>query len=876
MIISPPFLPAGSTSSATADEDAIFVNKCMPTVSSAHGVSGLFPLSYNLSWHGGSHVGAVIDARSLPVRAIADGELRFKRAPTKKPADPAALTAHPLNYRGQWTDDGVIVIKHDTEIGEGISVVFYSIYMHLRELSVTADVGGPIYRKDVLGRAGSINGATDRIHLEIVADEANMGLMMPGLKNKYDPAQADGDTKRVWGDVFFYLPAGQPVFAGNPQTPDAQSYTLTATDTPERVAAKFNTTVERLAVLNKKKVEQFPTWFNSKLSRIAHPKPHPTPVDTQITVPQIYDRNVSSEEDDTPNPVLHPVSRTGKALIVGLRLYKDSVTTTYLANGTLLGSTAPQIDDEYNLYTQAKEFYPNCASAGYELLRFGRILGPDDLHTNDTDTGGFHSNFRKISYVNADGQRGEGWVNLYATDVHVFSEADFAPAFGWTRVDDDTNGDSRCDSSVVYQQLIAGWLATHPDQIAAGIRAITALGKQVVLAANPDTQTNITTALQTLKQVLSTADLTSLLQDASVQERLSKLVCRFPSEWASDHVEQRWGWLKAPKSPAASDAAQSSAATLDADQYAQFIAHVRALCFWEVARANGKLDLDANQWHIEPREFIKQFRKCGWYSTNELAQLIPRQPAGVTWATASARFDTYKVWLNKCLRKYILHRPIRLAQFLAQVYTETGCMGTVIEGTLGAGHDYASFYGRGIMQLTWAGNYSDYGRFRNLPLNLSGTYLDTGNHLDPISATSVHEWQGPITDANGTVHHDRRQWAPRYDPALIASDLFNACDSGGFFWVTKHYTGQSNINRLVDTGFNTDTVGKTSVLVNGGVNGYNERQGYAAYIFRFLSDIPDGVATQTLNFVVYGIYLGRWLTHGNETRNVNYAPQRPR
>ncbi|RDS78716.1 hypothetical protein DWU98_21465, partial [Dyella monticola] len=124
-------------------------------------------------------------------------------------------------------------------------------------------------------------------------------------------------------------------------------------------------------------------------------------------------------------------------------------------------------------------------------------------------------------------------------------------------------------------------------------------------------------------------------------------------------------------------------------------------------------------------------------------------------------------------------------------------------------------------------------------------------------------------------------WAPRYNPSLIASDTYNACDSAGYFWVTKHYMGTSNINRLVDQGFNPDTVGKTNVLINGGPNGYDERQGYAAYIYRYLSDeIQTDVAqqltlTQQLTFTRYGIANGHWVTNGTASYHVDFTPQRP-
>jgi len=142
---------------------------------------------------------------------------------------------------------------------------------------------------------------------------------------------------------------------------------------------------------------------------------------------------------------------------------------------------------------------------------------------------------------------------------------------------------------------------------------------------------------------------------------------------------------------------------------------------------------------------------------------------------------------------------------------------------------YAPFYGRGIMQLTWPGNYGMYGDFRSIGAlpNHSGNYSD-----QRITSQSVH-WSGDPS-GNGST---QSRWAPRFDPELIASSAHNACDSGGFFWVSKFVGGgRYNINSVSDAGVDTATVGRVCILVNGGGNGYMERQGYAAYLARLLTD----------------------------------------
>ncbi|MCX7217941.1 MAG: M23 family metallopeptidase, partial [Burkholderiales bacterium] len=168
MLISPPFLP-------TKQENQTDENWLNLAMSGACPGDGFFPISFDLGWHGGMHLKAPLNGNvSQRVRAIADGTVVFKRAPNARQDD----VKHPQNYRGGWTDNGCIVIRHDTAIGDGqnaAAVSFFSIYMHLSELHPSIKDGRRIYRKDDLGQAGQIYGDINRkIHFELVCDDANL------------------------------------------------------------------------------------------------------------------------------------------------------------------------------------------------------------------------------------------------------------------------------------------------------------------------------------------------------------------------------------------------------------------------------------------------------------------------------------------------------------------------------------------------------------------------------------------------------------------------------------------------------------------------------------------------------------------------------
>src|SRR5690606_20079920 len=138
---------------------------------------GSYPVSHRMNWHGGLHLEAPAGPNGrLPVRAIADGTVVLCRQPIPRPATQEAQRQHALGYYRGWTDNGVVVIRHETEIGEGANaqVTFYSIYQHLHAIRPAVRAGQRIYRKGEIGQAGYVYGQPNRIHFEIVCDDPNL------------------------------------------------------------------------------------------------------------------------------------------------------------------------------------------------------------------------------------------------------------------------------------------------------------------------------------------------------------------------------------------------------------------------------------------------------------------------------------------------------------------------------------------------------------------------------------------------------------------------------------------------------------------------------------------------------------------------------
>jgi predicted chitinase len=202
--------------------------------------------------------------------------------------------------------------------------------------------------------------------------------------------------------------------------------------------------------------------------------------------------------------------------------------------------------------------------------------------------------------------------------------------------------------------------------------------------------------------------------------------------------------------------------------------------------------------------------------------------------TAKQRSAQHKLSIDNLIRKYLGSSVNRLIHILAQIYIETGILSVVVEGGQGENKPYDAFYGRGYMQLTWPSNYLAYGAFRGIAAQATPHYLDTR-----ITATSTHIW------SDG---QPAKQWGPRFDPDLVASDLNHSAESGGVYWISKHFRGTNNINRVCDLGISPTQIAFTSWLVNGGGNGYNNRQEFAQYLSNILTDEPIKTGSAVVNY----------------------------
>lgn len=744
MLISPPFIP----SPVAGESDDAFLDRAMQG-----GVpgDGGFPLSFDLNWHGGIHLTAPREgATVLPVRAIADGTLVYFRQPTEESSAPAD---HGLRYRDGWTDNGCIVLKHETEIGEGAhsTVVFYSIYMHLSRITLPSPAKGKkVYRKDELGEAGRIYGQSNRIHFEVIADQSQISNLIGRGEQLLVHQAGNGRTDSCWGDMYFFIPQEVLVYEV-PPTNRVQSTNSSAV-------------VYRCPVI--------PPGVPPVQNERGEPENDPT---------KPVRENVAYEYDWST------VCQLQEGLFVRMRYERGQCTlTTFLVTGHEIGSHQEEADYEYNLYRTATSLYPRSPSAGYELLRFGRILGPDALLPTDA------AHWRQIALPTPEGAEARrGWVNLNAPTVTQFSDADFPHWHGWHLIDDDTDSDSHCQSPFIRRFLRLDDGKVVSDQVDA-----VSIALSPTFASLPEEEKLKLSERYELERARNEA----ALSDPATQQQIKRFICKFPTEWTKGDFDTRYGWLRkvAPGGP------------LTEESYNRLRKHHQELAFWE----NAALDsIEAKHWHFPPKEFIKAFRKCWWLAPSEFRKVYPD--------VGEDKIEKYLTLINKATSKYLIVGPLRCSHFFGQAGVETNKLVWMSELYNGNPYDYfrkyekaknfagwlgniktndgGNFRGRGMKQLTGRANYTLYWVYRGWMAKSS--YTDrwwrnpqwwgiAGDTVSPAQYNTL-----PTQNATTLTQLEIDMRPPNIiNPDRVNTDPQTSVDTAGWFWAHNKLINIADIN----------------------------------------------------------------------------------
>lgn len=699
MIISPPFLRDKDATQSDAD----WIEAMMPA-NSRRG----YPLNASESWHGGIHISHT-DTGITPekVRAIADGTVVSFR----KPSPPEKRDQPPLKYAPvRGTDDGYVLLKHETEIGSGEDgkVVFYSLYMHLKFLEAGIKADAKIYRKDPLGSSGMTDGQNE-FHFQIFCDDDNISKLT-GRKTEELDISKDGRTDAVYGDIHFYLPAGTKFY--------------------DKAPANNSTSTTGLSEL-----------YTSS-----------APLYVSMTLAQGSCTMVTRQENTQTD---------GKYELLGDPLIN--------ADGE---------DYEYNLYKTAIRNYKESPSAGFELLRFGRVINTDHEKLVPADA----PLWMTVNYPG-----GKGVVNLAAPAIKKFSDADFPHWTGWRLVDDDNDTHSQCNSAII---------------------------RKLQEEDSYETQSNRLICCLPFEWEKSTID-----------ARYKWLMTGLPWERCTPEKTAIW------QVPGTQESKERT--LMSEEDYGKFKQHAEALCFDSGAFSSGRL------WHFHPVEFISFFRKCNWLSEQDFIRTIRktvknesslREEGRLTQKTVIEHLNQEKEKstgviirpsemrksLALIMRSFGVSNTRRLAHFLSQIYCETGRVSECEEKGKDSyfdkyepefdskhynknelarklGNDQVGdgirFKGRGIIQLTGRANYKVYGEYKG----------DGEKFINSAGAET-----------------------------LITSSYY-CCDAGGFYWIQKQRMKMQNkklvnwgplsIHYWADQGTTYADVKAVTKCVNGGDNG---------------------------------------------------------
>lgn len=690
MIISTPYLRPHSP----GEKDEAWVGKMMPTIPDRG-----YPINGKESWHGGIHINHN-DSGHPPemLRAIASGVIVFLRMPSEKDK----TKVEPLNYNG-FTDDGCIIIKHETEIGSGErgKITFYSLYMHLNLILPSLSIGKNIGRKDALGTTGMVDGV-NAIHIQIYCEDQDIEKIT-GRSQPYLDTTKDGREDVVFGDIHFSVPVGTIFYNG-----------------------KY---VDGKAVIEEEPV------YESKTELFIT-------IETNDNERIIITRQESRSKDEFS--------------IVGCPIND--------ASGL----------NEANMYEYALKAYPESISAGYELLRYGRILNSENKPLSK-------ENSEYWLFVNH--PEGSGFINVASERIKKYSDADFPHWMGWILVTDDSDMNSQCNSNIVLNTKV---------------------------------------------------------------ENRNRLICRFPFEWDSSTLEQRFGWLQEKN--------ETVDPPMDDEAWNKLLNHARILCI------SGDIP-KKRVWNFNPVAFISIFRKCSWLSREELAKvypdnLYPLRSLEKLGTSPDQIRERYRENVNRCLEKYFIVTPTRKSHFFGQGAIESGMFSLMIEGAAnfarnplhasfapeihgyyappsGGYLDYLNgrlgniepgdgpkFRGRGMKQLTGRENYSKYWGYRG--------WIDF-NEFPMTYKGFKNKWWHPINLDKAPVIED---------PQVLSTVPYNCIDAGAWYWIAgSHSAGYRPINskiRELDVSFEHSRF--VTHAINGGYNAEDLRWKHTKRISQILMD----------------------------------------
>ena len=895
----------------------------------AHGLellSGVYPVGPGQMWHGGCHLRCPA-SKTHDVRAIADGVVVGFRVPTEKPADAAKAAEHPLNYGGGWSDDGFVLLKHEKESGEGVPVVFYSLYMHLSRLNTDLLIGKGkdgkdqagkvtkngtirVSRKEKIGELGRIYGQADTMHFEIFADEDSL--------TKFFKQTSVGDgAMKLWGDVHFVIPEGTPYTLATPKpgkpvdVPHKTGQKLLVTlgyDKGARVLKTYRATGEQIDEF----VEADAEYQLYKRAQQWLPK-HTSAGYELLRFGRAF--GPDALPDEAPDWQLVPIGH-------GLRGWIDLNTKDIQKL-----SDADFPEWLWRPVTENEELF-NVADSKCEAAELIKIF--------DADGDGLLAPL-ELNFALSDAaiqQRARSLVCRFPSEWDYADDDAVEKKLGWVK--QYFQNPAQREKELAEKQK--AWIS---KVTAATIPRLASLDKELLEAkdgkanteahladlkkekaeaekADKASQAEVTKTKAALKAVLkkkkkATAEARAKAEDEAksakeAAEQTKKALAENSAaiKTTTDSIAtitREIGVIEAQIKAARTTLERETNSLAEADKaiaeatkkmeqpakdpekaWERFTKHVLALKWWDGLTGTCCL-ADSTVWHFHPLAFIEHFRKCHWFSKEELSIAYSKEICEKDEAEHTKKLEFYRVALNQVFYKYGVITPIRIAHYLGQGAVESDFLHLMQEKAMtpkkiengnayGAhidkislhpeyelGHWYGSaegeknewfcynmysskgkriassyswrngncgdvdalkFRGRGFKQLTGLTNYSGYWVYR--------AWLD--------SSSFDRSWDNDPEYKQKNLSGMKKCPPVINDPHRITVNPYNCIDIGGWYLTFQRSTVLRTIDGDEDSVVGSDAEGENmrtvTLAINGGEMDLEKRKKYTRYVKRVL------------------------------------------